>query len=319
MKWDPQTPVAWILFNRPEETLRVFASIRAARPRQLFVIADGPRPEIEGEADRCSQVLGVLEGVDWECDVRSNVSPTNLGCRDRVTSGLDWVFSEVERAIILEDDCVPNPTFFRFCDELLEHYADNPQVMSIAGTNKQFDRRRGPYSYYFSQYEACWGWATWRRAWNRYDVRLSTWPQIRSEGVLDLLFSSRSVRESWFQIFSQIHRGEIDTWDYQWTYAHLVHSGFSIIPNVNLVSNIGFGPGGTHTQVVTRLANMPTAAMTFPIEHPPYVVRHRAADEFVESLTVSPQWRRLAGRIRRGARQVLNRATGGDSRSGEQV
>ena len=312
MKADHRVPVVLVLFNRPEETRRVFAAIRAARPSWLFVIADGPRSGVPGEADRCAEALAVVDSVDWECDVRSSVSPTNLGCRDRVTSGLDWVFSEVDRAIILEDDCLPDPTFFRFCEDLLEHYADNPQVMSIAGTNQQFGRRRGPYSYYFSMYEACWGWATWRRAWDRNDPQLATWPRAKEEGVLDFIFSSPSVRKSWFRILSKVYRGEINSWAYKWTYAHLIHSGLSIIPNVNLVSNIGFGPEATHTQGVSRLANMPAVPMAFPLDHPPYVVRHRVADEFLESLTVPPEWRRIAGRVRRGARHVLTRATGGD-------
>src|SRR4051812_5076822 len=144
-----ETPVAFLVFNRPDVTARVFRAIAAARPRKLLVVADGPRPDRAGEAERCEQVRRIATAVDWDCDLRTDFAPVNLGCKRRVSSGLDWVFTEVEEAIILEDDCLPHPTFFWYCRELLDRWRDDPRVATISGTNFQFGQRRGRASYYF--------------------------------------------------------------------------------------------------------------------------------------------------------------------------
>jgi hypothetical protein len=178
------TPVAFIIFNRPDTTARVFEAIRRAEPPQLLIVADGPRVDRPSDVERCAAARAVIERVDWDCEVLTNYAEANMGLADRVSSGLDWVFSLCDRAIVLEDDCLPDPSFFRFCDELLDRYRDDERVMAISGDNFQLGRRRTRYSYYLSRYNHCWGWATWRRGWQHYDHRMQLWPLVRDGGWL---------------------------------------------------------------------------------------------------------------------------------------
>lgn len=273
-----KTPVAFLIFSRPDTTIRVFEEIRRARPPRLLVVADGPRADRPGEADKCQTVRAIVTRVDWPCEVFTNYSDVNLGCKRRVSSGLDWVFDNVEEAIILEDDCLPHPSFFRFCEELLDKYRDDERIMMISGDNFQVGRQRTSYSYYFSQYVHIWGWASWRRAWKKYDVSMKLWPKVRDGGWLVDLFAEKRIVRYWSRLFEQVYRGEINTWDYQWTFACLVQRGLIILPNNNLVSNIGFGGEATHTAVQSRFANMNTEPMLFPLSHPPCIIQDAKAD-----------------------------------------
>lgn len=284
MNFQLTTPVAFLIFNRPDSTLRVFESIRHVKPSKLLVIADGSRQFNEGELEQCTLARSVLDSVDWPCELLKNYSDINLGCNRRISSGLDWVFSQVEEAIILEDDCFPHPTFFQFCDELLEKYRQDERIMAISGDNFQLGRKRTTESYYFSRYNHCWGWATWRRAWQLYDINMTLWPEVRDNGWLnDLLIDPFSIRY-WRNIFQRTYDNHIDTWDFRWTFACWIHNGLSILPNVNLVSNIGFTDQGTRTQYHKNpFANIPTEAMQFPLTHPPCMIRDRRADAFTQS------------------------------------
>lgn len=261
------TPVVLLVFNRPKETSRVFASIREARPKQLLVIADGPRLGNVGESDLCTEVRSIVEKVDWPCDVSHNYSDENLGCKIRVSSGLIWAFGQVEEAIILEDDCFPDPTFFRFCQEMLNKYRDEDRVMSICGSNLIECWKADLQSYHFSRCFGVWGWATWRRAWDYYDVNMSLWqkPEIRRQLEEELggdpLYRMRVLD------FDRIVAGSVDTWDYQWTFAQLEQSGLCVVPAVNLVSNIGFNAEATHTvNAKNSFAALPTFPSQFPLE-----------------------------------------------------
>ncbi|MBC8108896.1 MAG: glycosyltransferase family 2 protein [Anaerolineae bacterium] len=273
-----RAPVAFMIFNRPDETARVFERIRQARPRTLLVIADGPRND--AEHDLCECTRSVVQNVDWDCDVRVNASATNLGCRKRVSSGIDWVFNEVNEAIILEDDCLPDPTFFRFCDEMLDQYRDDPRVMHVGGSNFQLGVRPTKDSYYFSAINQIWGWATWDRAWRgHYDVSMKRWPEMRDTSFLQDLIGE-AVAEKVSRGFDGVHSGKIDTWDNQWTFAMWLAQGLAILPAVNLISNIGFGANATHTKKATSaIANQSTEPMEFPLKHPVQVARNRAADD----------------------------------------
>jgi hypothetical protein len=273
------TPVAFIVFNRPETTRAVFARIRAARPSTLLLIADGPRTERPGEAERCAEAREIVSEIDWPCEVHRNFSATNLGCRDRPASGIDWVFSVVSEAIILEDDCLPDPTFFRYCAELLDRFRDEPRVGMVSGANFQGGRQRGPGSYYFSKYTDIWGWATWRRAWSHYDRAAAHWPDFLSAGGLEQ-HTEPAERIYWRRAFDAVHSGRLDAWDYQWTLSSWRHRMLCAIPNRNLISNIGFGPGATHTTHVNTVANLPTRGLEFPLTHPPEVAADREADRF---------------------------------------
>lgn len=269
------TPVAFFIFNRPDVTAEVFGAIARARPRRLLVVADGPRTA--EEAERCARTRAVVERVDWDCEVLTNFSDENLGCRRRVASGLDWVFAEAEEAIILEDDCLPAPDFFPFCAELLERYREDERVMHVSGDNFQGGRSRTPASYYFSRYFHIWGWATWRRAWRHYDVGMRTWPESRD--LIRGLFEREEEADFWASIFDRVHAGQIDTWDYQWVYACWSQSGLAVTPDVNLVSNLGFGPDATHTREENGMARLPVESLG-PVRHPELVIRHRAADDY---------------------------------------
>ena len=144
------TPVAFIIFNRPDTTRIVFEEIKKAKPEKLLIIADGPRNNKPGEKERCAETRAIVENIDWECEVLRNYSDKNMGCKNRVASGLNWVFENVEEAIILEDDCLPDQSFFRYCQELLEKYRDDKRIMLIAGDNMLFENNKQKYSYYFS-------------------------------------------------------------------------------------------------------------------------------------------------------------------------
>lgn len=269
------TPVVFTIFNRPNLTKRVFEEIARAKPRRLFVIADGPRfPE---EAEKCREAREVVEKVDWNCELATSFSETNMGCGIRPASGLNWVFSEVEEAIILEDDCLPAPSFFSFCETLLKHYRDDLRIMHISGNNFQPERSHADYSYYFSKYSHQWGWATWRRAWKYFDYDMTKWTEFRNNKSIEVICEDPYEQKYWTQQFDRIHEGVRDIWDAQWLFACWSQSGLSILPNKNLVSNIGFGQDATHTIEKRFFAELPTADI-WEIRHPPVVVRNRRAD-----------------------------------------
>jgi hypothetical protein len=278
-----KTPVALLIFNRPDTTERVFAEVARARPHKFFVVADGPRPNRPQDVEKCAAARAIIERVDWECDVFKNYSDVNLGCGRRPATGISWVFEQVEEAIILEDDCVPHPTFFRFCEELLERYHANNRVMMIAGSNHWFGQRQTAYSYHFSRHMWNWGWATWRRAWQHYDIEIKRWPELRSTSWLRDILGHPSAVEYWQKIFDKAYaaRGNVDYWDYQWTFMCWAQNGLCVFPNTNVISNIGLGEDATHTKKATFVSNLPLSQIKFPLEHPPYVVQDREIDDFL--------------------------------------
>ena len=278
--WQLKTPVAFIIFNRPDTTEKVFAEIAKAKPPILLVIADGPRNYRPDEAEKCALTRAIINRVDWDCSVLTNYSDVNLGCKNRVASGLDWVFEQVPEAIILEDDCLPDPSFFRFCEELLERYRHDHRIAMISGDNFQFGQNRGDASYYFSRYNHIWGWASWRRAWSHYDKNAAIWPQFHQSSCLKLLLKSTREQKFWQKVFQAVYDGKIDTWDYQWVLSSWSQGMVSIIPAVNLISNIGFGADATHTKSASIYANMDTHELTFPLIHPEIILANIDADIF---------------------------------------
>lgn len=274
---DLETPVALIIFNRPDLTEIVFQKIAAVRPKKLLVVADGPRTE--EEALLCAKVRAVIEQVNWPCEVLTNFSKTNLGCRKRVSSGLDWVFSQVEEAIILEDDCLPDLSFFSFCQQMLERYREDLRVSTICGVNYLPPELRGENSYYFSKYCHIWGWASWRRTWHHYDVTLAHWPKVRDSGILDRILDYSAEKDYWIYHFNESYEGRIDSWDYQFQFACWLAGGLAILPNRNLISNIGFRADATHTQETDRRANLPLEALC-KLQHPDYVLPDCRAERY---------------------------------------
>lgn len=272
-------PVVFLVFNRPQHTARSFERIRAARPKRLFVVADGPRSTHPDDVRLCEETRKIAASPDWPCKLQTNFAEVNMGCRRRVSSGLDWVFDQCEEAIILEDDCVPCGSFFGFCSDLLERYRDDVRVVSIGGANFQLGHTRGEGSYYFSAYTHIWGWATWRRAWRLIDIELASWPAAREQGLLSSILEDPREVEYWTGIFEKSYRGEIDSWGYPWLFSSWMRNTLCAVANQNLVTNSGGGPEATHTTGDMKALGIPTQELT-TIVHPAIVARDLAADQF---------------------------------------
>jgi hypothetical protein len=261
-------PVVLIAFNRPRQTARLVSAIAAAKPKQVFLIADGPRPGHPTDGEQCALVHAELERFDPSIVAGRDFAEQNMGVGRRVSTGLDWVFGQVDQAIILEDDCLPRASFFPFCRELLDRYQDDQRILMISGTNP-FGGWPGEASYLLTHHPTHWGWATWRRAWRKYDFTMSSWfdPAAR-ERLRQLLPDELSYRRR-VALCDAVIGGRIDTWDCQWTLMQLLCSGLGIVPAVNLVSNIGFGNGATHTNNRFALgADLRAEDVSFPLFHP---------------------------------------------------
>lgn len=299
-----QTPVLLLIQRRPEQTARVLSAIRQARPAQLLVAADGPE-----EDGGCAQTRRlVLEGIDWPCEVETRFSKTKLGCKRAVSSALDWAFGRHEELIILEDDCVPNPSFFLFCDEMLGRYRHSSQVMQICGSNL-LGLQQGQQSYYFSRFGPIWGWASWRRAWQVYEVDLKMWPEVLQSGKLRQL-CPEPFEAGWRrEVLDEVHQGRVDTWDYQWAFAKLARGGLNIIPACNLISNVGFGPQATHTRNADDpRAGLPTQELQPPWGHPDDVSAWREADQqYLSQVVGLPKTPWSYAGLRRWVRMLLRR------------
>lgn len=243
-----RSPILFLVFNRPNETKVVFEAIRAAKPKQLFVSADGARFNKPKDAENIKAVREIIESVDWECEVKTNFREQNLGCKNAVSGGITWFFNHVEEGIILEDDCLPHPTFFSYCDTLLDYYRDDDDVMHIGGNNFQDGMKHGDCSYYFSKIPHIWGWASWRRAWNKYTIELAGLDEFEKNQANNLGFRNSFEKIYWLQTFRKVKKGNVDTWDYQWVYTLFKNEGKAITPQENLVKNIGFGDAATHTE-----------------------------------------------------------------------
>jgi len=265
------TPILLLIFNRPEQTLQVFEQIRLQQPAQLFIAADGPRLNKPGEAEQCEETKKVvLQAIDWECDVRTLFRVNNMGCGKAVSSAIDWFFEQVEEGIILEDDCLPDPTFFSFCTGLLDKYRDDKKVMHISGTNYQMGNIRGDGSYYFSHYAHIWGWASWRRAWQQYDYTLRKYKEHSKEGLNTRLRNDLQA----------VYDRKIDTWDIQWFMTVWFNKGWVIIPNTNLIRNIGYGKQATHTKHIPAWFKKLTYGSIPVIKHPAFPSINEEADQF---------------------------------------
>ena len=273
------TAVLFIVFNRPDTTARVFETIRQAKPPRLYVAADGPRKGRAGEAERVAEVRKIATAVDWPCEVKTLFRDDNLGCKSAVSSAIAWLFEHEDRGIILEDDCVAHPDFFCFCNVLLERYAEDERVSVVTGDNFQNGRRRGDASYYFSKYNHCWGWATWRRAWRYYQGDLPFWPEWRNSDNWIRQTPDPIERAYWERIFDRVRAEQIDSWAYPWTASIWYHGGLTATPNVNLVSNIGFGEDAMHTTSAnSKFAGMPTYPLDY-LQHPLWIEQDKDADK----------------------------------------
>lgn len=289
-EYDFDTPVALCVFNRPEPTRRVFDRVAEAEPPELYVVSDGPRPDVPEDESRVEEVHDIVTAVDWDCRLHTDFATSNLGVRERLSTGISWVFEQADEAIILEDDCLPHPDFFRFCERMLDLYRGDERVMDVTGTNPMTRWKDDRQDYHFSFHGLIWGWATWADAWDEYDPEMSLWgdPEIR-ERVRDVLADDAQYRYT-ERLYDEVYQGELDTWDYQWGLARQRNSGLSVVPSRNLVTNIGFESGTFHEDAEDDpRANLPTHGLDFPIERPPFVAPDRAYDRSYHDMR-APFW-----------------------------
>jgi hypothetical protein len=292
--YQTKSPVLFIIFNRPELTNQVFLKIRQSAPTRLYIAADGPRTDRPGEDLLCRRAREVTEQIDWECKVETLFRETNAGCKEAVSSAITWFFEHEEEGIILEDDCLPAVSFFEFCDAMLDRYRNDTRVRHISGCNLQHGKKWGTASYYFSNMTHVWGWAGWRRVWKDYDKELSRFNEGEVRTAFEKIFTDPFIVDTWEDIFKRVKAGEIDTWDYQLGILNFFNNSLSIIPNSNLISNIGFGVSSTHTHDPNSLsANIPLLELKDVI-HPVYILPEKEADLYTLNydFDIENRWKR---------------------------
>ncbi|ASU36142.1 nucleotide-diphospho-sugar transferase [Mucilaginibacter xinganensis] len=256
--YQTNSAVLFVIFNRPDTTKLVFDQIRAARPKRLYIAADGPRSDNPNDGLLCKKARDIVKNVDWDCEVQTRYSETNIGCKKGVSAAVTWFFNNEEEGIILEDDCLPANSFFKFCDTLLNKYRNDTRVRHITGCNLQQGKKWGDASYYFSNRTHVWGWASWRRVWNDYDLNLEKYDQSEITELFQNIYEDPLVAESWAQIFEDVKADKINSWAYPLDFANFFNNGLVIIPNQNLISNIGFSAGATNTTEEGNIyANLP--------------------------------------------------------------
>ena len=291
-----KTAVLFLIFNRPDTTRQVFEAIRQAKPPRLYVAADGPRNNQQGEKLLCEQERQLAIDIDWKCEVKTLFRDTNLGCKQGVSSAIDWFFNNEDEGIILEDDCLPSQNFFWFCEELLERYRGDMRIWHIGGyvpSNLKGDN----YSYNFSRYTHVWGWASWASRWKHYDIELSTYLSNKNILCDYEFFRENYENQSRVNILNKVVSGGIDTWDYQWNFAVRINSGLSIRPKVNLISNIGFGDDATHTIGNNKdVENNNAIYIDFPLLHPDFIMVYKKDDNYFSEKYIDT---RLFSRMRR--------------------
>jgi len=275
------TPILIIFWRRSSSLLRVIESLRLVAPTKLFLASDGPRQDNSLEAEQVAEARLLAEkAIDWPCDIARRYSENNHGVKYGPINALNWFFSQVEEGIILEDDCLPHPSFFGYCENLLERFRDDQRIWHISGNNFLGDESPSDYSYYFSKYTFIWGWATWRRCWTLYDPEMKSWSQMKTSHLLKDLFPTEEEWDYWSSRWDEVAVKHTATWDYQWMYTCIVNGGISIVPKCNLVSNIGFGDGGVHTfDQDSELSNIPSRAIDVSIIHPINIMQNHRADK----------------------------------------
>ncbi len=241
-------PVLFLIFNRPENSLQVFNTIKKYKPSKFYIAADGPRLEKLGEKEICEKTREVVELIDWECEIKTLFRDENLGCKNAISSAIDWFFENETEGIILEDDVVPNEDFFTFCEYNLEKYSSDDRVMMITGTN-YLSNENCDYTYFFSRHYTIWGWATWRRAWKLYDVNMDYWDNADVKDDIRYINNSNFIWKHFKFTFDSLTTTYINTWDIQWVFTCLINNGLCVTPKVNLVTNIGIE--GTHGKTLT--------------------------------------------------------------------
>jgi len=265
-----EIPILFLIFNRLDTTKQVFEKIRSVKPRYLYIASDGPRSSKFNENQIVKEVrTWILENIDWDCEYKLLFRENNLGCGIAVSTAINWFFENVEMGIILEDDCLVDLSFFRFSEELLYKYKYDTKITSICSSNT-IGYSSDTNSYTFSKYSLIWGWATWKRAWNKYDFNIESWPALKANKWLKSINKSFRFYHYWTHVFDTCYEKRVNTWDYQWNFTSFLNEGLSIIPHINLVRNIGIGINQTH-QVDERYSKYLEQEIKFPLKHPQYI------------------------------------------------
>lgn len=301
------TPIAYFIFNRPELTRRTFEVIRRLQPATLFIIADGPRVSKPEDVSLVTAARNAVDNIDWDCRVTRIYAEQNQGGRYSITKGLDTVFSQVDECIILEDDCLPDLTFFEYCRSLLAHYRQEENIMTIGGYRCDGPDEFSGNSYFFSKYPVTWGWATWKRVWDKFDPDMKAWDVLRNTTWLQEILPDKSHENYWRRIFDKMRNG-LDAWDYALAFMCWLNKGLSIRSKVNLVKNIGFGPDATHTtEVNEQISFRESTAMQFPLQHPSGIAVDEKDEERIEWVMYSGMTKRMMDAGRRRIQELKNR------------
>ncbi|MDX2196354.1 MAG: nucleotide-diphospho-sugar transferase [Cytophagales bacterium] len=277
-------PVLFIIFNRPDTTKMVFEKIREAKPPRLYIAADGPRSTRAGEEKNCIKTREVVSNVDWDCEVFTKFSDKNLGMKVAEYTAMNWFFENEEDGIILEDDTLPNNSFFWFCEELLNYYKNDTRIFHISGCNLQFGKKYGDGTYYFSRNPICWGWASWRRAWKYYDPNIKNYTNFDKLNHFSNIMVGDINKWQYKMMIKSIFRGR-DTWDYQWSFAIQSQHGLCITPNMSLITNIGYRPDATTSTYTSSKLSKILSEDINTIVHPEFMVESVNADYYFNHLT----------------------------------
>lgn len=263
------TPILFIIFKRKSTALQAFDPIKKLKPSTLYIAGDGARTHIDDEVQMVEDTRqAILNAIDWDCDVHTLFRKENLGCGRGVSKAIDWLFENEETGIIIEDDCVSDNSFFLFADEMLSRYNSDERVGMIAGTN-QVGNYRMPYSYCFSKYTACWGWATWRRAWRNMDADLNVLKSHKKDLIENRGYLGKE-KARWNYQIRMLDLIKDSVWDWQWYFSLASQNQLCIFPKVNLISNVGNDTAATHTSFSDITFNK--QSLTFPLEHPIYIM-----------------------------------------------
>lgn len=273
MSYELKTPVVFFTFNRLDTAKLVFERIREAKPYKLYLISDAPRDDRAGEKEKVEEVRIYIENsVDWECEVIKNYADKNLGCGIRISSGLNWVFEREEKAIILEDDCLPDLTFFEYCDQMLEYYKDSNEIMLIGGNNPIASCYEISGDYTFTTIPFIWGWATWARAWKYYDFDIKNWPKQKRNPIWKKVFT-RNAYWLYMSEFDELYHHRFNIWSYQILFMIVLENMLCIVPKESHVLNIGFQEESTTTKNLPKWMVQDVKPVRFPINHPDVIER----------------------------------------------
>ena len=295
-------PILFLVFNRPEQTQRVFERIRSIRPPRLYVAADGPRPSRSDDEHRCRQVRAIVSDVDWSCETFTLYRDSNLGCALAVSRALDWFFSSEKEGIVVEDDCLPDPSFFKFCTQMLARYRHNTRIGQICGFNLLPESSPQESDYFCSHFGWSWGWASWSRVWSDYDLKMSGWSRFKAQG-LHHQYPFYPERVRLFDETSQAAWRE--SWDYQWHYRLAAEGLLSLIPRNSLIENIGFTKDATHTSRSDALRSRQASSLDFrhQLRHPEFLMPDPIYEKRLIRAAHKGSWKAW---LRRLAKKILS-------------